>query len=188
MNRRTNVNVEKIGSSIFSKLKNYLEEVLDASIAEYIEENRDKVFVIRVNRIGFIYVLERKTWLKNLPNIVFGGKWIGVIVEKDVCPSINIYERAFLNKGYRASIVVSEHGAKNFLYGNDIFASSIEEYYDPLNYCVAVIDYFDKKVIGVAKPFDDISMNELYKFLEEKQAIPVFKNVFDLGFFLRVLK
>ncbi len=186
--RRTNVNIGLRDYSIFSKLYNYLDNVLDTDIAYYIRENKENTYIVQVNKIGFIYILEKEGKLGNLPNIVYGGKWIGVVIDNDVCPSINLYEQVFSTKGYRASIIVNEEGVKNFLYGNDIFASSIEEYYEPINYCVAVIDYFDKRVIGIAKPVETISLDELHKLLEEKQAIPVFKNVFDLGFFLRVLK
>ena len=117
-------------------------------------------------------------------SIVYSGEWLGIVIDNRVYLSTIIYERIYRYLGkYRAAITVSEHGVKNFLYGNDLFASSVIRYYEPIYNPVAVIDSFDKRVIGVAEPM--VSENELINALKKGLEKPVYKNIYDLGFFIR---
>jgi len=117
-------------------------------------------------------------------SVVYSGEWIGIVVDNKVYLSTIVYERVYKYLGeYRAAIKVSEQGVKTFLYGNDLFASSITEYYEPIYNPVAVIDSFDNRVIGVAEPMVD--QNELINALKKGLEKPVYRNIYDLGFFIR---
>ncbi len=117
-------------------------------------------------------------------SIVYSGEWLGIVVDNRVYLSTIVYEGVYKYLGeYRAAITVSEHGVKSFLYGNDLFASSVVEYYEPIYNPVAVIDSSDNRVIGVAEPM--VSENELINALKKGLEKPVYKNIYDLGFFIR---
>jgi len=117
-------------------------------------------------------------------SIVYSGEWLGIVVDNRVYLSTIVYERVYRYLGeYRAAITVSEHGVKTFLYGNDLFASSVIEYYEPIYNPVAVIDSFDNRVIGVAEPM--VSEKELINALKKGLEKPIYKNIYDLGFFIR---
>ena len=117
-------------------------------------------------------------------SIVYSGEWLGIVIDDRVYLSTVIYERIYGYLGkYRAAITVSEQGVKTFLYGNDLFASSVIRYYEPIYNPVAVIDSFDNRVIGVAEPM--VSENELINALKKGLEKPVYKNIYDLGFFIR---
>lgn len=103
--------------------------------------------------------------------LVYGGRWIGVLIRNKPYISINIYEDVYRSGVFRASIVVSDMGCKAFLYGRDILKESIVSAHPPLNNPVAVIDNSDNRVIGVAEPYHD-----------------VYKNIYDLGLFIRIMK
>lgn len=101
---------------------------------------------------------------------IYSGAWVGVLVGGMVAPSPEVYERAFRAAGPRAAAVAADQGVRAFLYGNDLLLESVLELYEPLDDLVAVVDALDWRVVGVAR-WD--------------RARRVFKNVYDLGMFLR---
>jgi 60S ribosome subunit biogenesis protein NIP7 len=102
--------------------------------------------------------------------LLYKGPWIGVLKGKRPYLSPQIYEKIYNDiGGFRAAIIVGDQGVKSFLYGNDILKESIIKEYPPLDQPVAVIDHSDYRVIGVA-----------YK------SGNIYRNIYDLGFFLRV--
>lgn len=152
---------------MIEKLRTYLSSVLEVDPNEYLcVEPLYSCF----DNICLIFCLQTTHGVP-VDALVYGNKWVGVVINNEPYLSLNIYEDVFRSKGYRASIVVSEKGCKAFLYGNDILRESIVVTYPPVNNPVAVIDSLDKKVIGVAIPHGD-----------------VYKNVYDLGLFIRTLK
>lgn len=106
----------------------------------------------------------------NGASLLYSGLWIGVLLDNKPYLSPVIYERIYSEKGFRAAIVVGEKGVKAFLYGNDVLEQSIIRKYPPLDGPLAVIDASDHSVIGVVEP--------------AKQR-GVYRNIYDLGMFLR---
>lgn len=100
--------------------------------------------------------------------MVYSGAWIGLIKNNKIYLSTQLYEKTFREFGVRASIVVSDAGVRSFLYGRDVLKNSVVEKYPPLNNPVAVLDYADRRVIGVAEPYGSF-----------------YRNVYDVGLFLR---
>jgi 60S ribosome subunit biogenesis protein NIP7 len=105
--------------------------------------------------------------------LLYRGRWIGLLIDGKPYPAPWIYEEVYKRRGYRAAIIVSDQGVKAFLYGNDVLRESILEEYPPLHDAVAVVDYSDKRVIGVARR------------VREKGGT-YYRNIYDLGMFLRV--
>lgn len=105
--------------------------------------------------------------------MLYKGTWLGVIIDNKPYLAPGVYEEIYRDIGsYRAAIIVGEQGVKNFLYGNDILEQSIIKEYPPTDQPVAVIDSYDGKVIGVAKRV--MGRRRLYR------------NIYDLGIFLRI--
>jgi len=107
-----------------------------------------------------------------LSRVVFSGGLVGIVKDGHVVPSPQLYTKLFQRFGWRSCVVATDKGVKAFLYGNDLLLESVAEIYPPVDSYVAVLDYYDYNVIGVAK-WDEPSK--------------VFKNVFDLGVYLRKL-
>lgn len=103
-------------------------------------------------------------------SLLYSGLWVGVLLDNKPYLSPVIYERIYSEKGIRAAVVIGEKGVKAFLYGNDVLEQSIIKKYPPLDGPLAVIDASDYSVIGVAEP--------------AKQR-GVYRNIYDLGMFLR---
>ena len=165
-------------------LREYIERKLNAPWNEIVKEPLLKYCY---NGICFIVSSSenvRKADLMKEFNVVFGGEVIGIVYRGYVFPSLNVYERVFHETGeFRAAIIANEEGVKNFLYGNNLYASSIIEYYEPIDNIVAIIDNVDMKAIGVAKPI--VHGRRLREYIQRKLERPVYENIFDLGLFLR---
>lgn len=116
---------------------------------------------------------------------VYKGRWVAGIIGDTLFLSPWLYSEIYSNIGYRAAIVITKKAVEIFLYGGDIYASSIVKFYEPIDNIVAVIDPRDSTVIGVAQPL--VKGGELRSAIKEKRSEPVFKNIFDLGLFLRKL-
>jgi len=110
--------------------------------------------------------------ITELSGAVFSGELVGIVKEGHVVPSPQLYTKLFQRFGWRSCVVATDKGVKAFLYGNDLLLESVAEIYPPVDNYVAVLDYYDYNVIGVAV-WDESSK--------------VFKNVFDLGVYLRKL-
>ncbi|MEM4541817.1 MAG: hypothetical protein QW159_01530 [Desulfurococcaceae archaeon] len=103
---------------------------------------------------------------------IFGGRWIALYVKGTLAPSIPLVKEIYKRTGLRAAIVVSEEGVKAFLYGNDVLPESVIELVPPSKGLYAVIDYYDKDVVGFAK------------WNPKKR---VYENIYDIGVFIRLL-
>jgi len=103
---------------------------------------------------------------------IYSGRWIGLVINDKPYLSPVIYEEIYRDNGFRAAVIAKEKGVKAFLYGNDLLPISVEKIYEPRREAVAVIDKTDYRVIGVAR-WDP--------------RMRVFKNIYDLGLFLRNL-
>lgn len=104
--------------------------------------------------------------------ILFSGKWVALQIKGELAPSVPLVEKIYSHEGYRAAIVVAEKGVKAFLYGNDVLPASVLEKHPPVENIVSVIDSSDYRIIGFAK-YD--------------KHRDVYKNIYDLGIFLRIL-
>mgnify|MGYP000167906647 CR=1 FL=1 len=78
----------------------------------------------------------------------------------------------------KAAIEIDEKASHLYLYGRDIFSSSIMKIYEPIekNSYVAILD-FEGEIIGVGLV--------LKHPLEAEEKEVVVKNIFDMGWFLR---
>lgn len=174
--------VKKADKNIIYSLKNMF-ELLGVDYRDFV---KCRPYIYVLGDIGILSCSEYGTKYFNA-SVVYSGEWLGIVISNKVYLSTIIYERIYNHLGeYRASITLSELGVKTFLYGNDLFASSIIRYYEPIYNPVAVIDPLDNKVIGVAEPM--IDRKELFSALEKKLEKPIYRNIYDLGFFIRYFK
>jgi len=177
--KRLRYGVKKADENIVYGLKT----VFELLGVEYKDFVKCRPYIYRLGSLGILSCSEYGAKYFNA-SIIYSGEWLGIIINNKIYLSTVIYERVYRYLGeYRAAITVSQHGVKTFLYGNDLFASSIIKYYEPMYNPVAVIDSFDNRVIGVAEPM--VSENELINALKKGLERPVYKNVYDLGFFIR---
>lgn len=147
------------------KLHNYLRNVLEVDPHKYLPS---RLYYTCFNNICYIHEESGKL---NKASLIYSGFWFGLLINDEVYLSPQLYEKIYSENGFKASIIVSDNGVKNFLYGRDILEESIVEKYPPLNNPVSVIDYVDYRVIGVAEPFEK----------------GIYRNIYDLGWFLRIL-
>jgi len=104
--------------------------------------------------------------------VIYEGFWIGVYHEKRLLPSISLVEKIFANNHFRAAIVVTYKASELFLYGKDVFETSVLTSYEPADSIVAVLEPEEKFVIGFA----------LYD-----ASCKCYRNLYDLSIFLRLL-
>jgi len=104
--------------------------------------------------------------------IIYEGSWIGLFHGKRLLPSTALVEKIFEKNYLRAAIVVSSKASELFLYGRDVFESSIVMKYGPVDSIVAVLEPEEKSVIG---------------FASYDASCRCFRNLYDLGIFLRLL-
>ncbi len=117
----------------------------------------------------------------------YSGFWIGLWMNNKLYLSPLLYEEIFVRIGrFRATVVAKEKGVKSFLYGNDLFASSIQEYYPPLDNPVAVVDASDGRVIGVGELTIDPVL--FMRMVRESVEEPVVRNIYDLSVFIKYFK
>lgn len=161
-------------------IENYLKNILGVDI-DNINLFLDKLVKTCFN--NFCIIFEDRGF--NDLNMIFKGRWVAGIVGEEVFISPWLYDIIYKQFGRRACIVVDGKGLEVFLYGGDLFASSIREYYEPIDNNVAVLDCRDNNVIGVAKPL--VKGHELRKLIKERVDKPVFKNIFDLGMYIRLV-
>lgn len=147
------------------KIQSYLNNVLGVDPHKYLPI---KLYYTCFNNICFVH---EESGGIDKASLIYSGLWIGLIINDEPYLSPQLFEKIYSEIGYRASVIVNDKGVKNFLYGKDIFEESISEKYLPLNNPVSVIDYCDYRVIGVAKPLRK----------------GIYKNIYDLGWFIRIL-
>ncbi|WP_440059374.1 hypothetical protein ACSU1N_06200 [Thermogladius sp. 4427co] len=158
--KQIRVSKETIGSLAW-----YAWKALGVDLGEYVDLSR--VYQTCFDDTCLIYALSSRA-----PNTIFDGAWIGVSLGGKAVLSTLLYTEVFNRVGYRAAVIASEKGVRAFLYGNDLLYESIIEIYEPIDSFIAVVDSSDKTVIGVAE-------------LDRERR--VFRNIYDLGIFLRIL-
>ncbi|MET1160307.1 MAG: hypothetical protein ABWW65_05045 [Thermoprotei archaeon] len=166
MEKRIRFRFGKLGKNPSLNLLEYIEKVLGTNPTDYFKL---PLYYICLNDLCIVH---EKSGKIDGVSLIYTGNWIGVLVGDDVYLSPQLYEKIYSRTGYRAAIVVSEKGIKNFLYGKDVLEESVLKKYPPLDNPVAVIDSYDNRVVGVAIP------------IRERR---IYKNVYDLGIFLRRL-
>ncbi len=182
MVRRLRYRVEIAGSDMVSSLKDYL-GLLGADYNVFIG---CKPYIYWIGDLGIMSCRGFGARYERV-SVVYSGECIGFIIDGKPYLSTQLYEEIYRYiGGYRAALIASEHGVKAFLYGNDLFASSIKEYYEPLDNPVAVIDPLDNRVVGVAEPI--LHGENLFKALRESMEKPVYRNIYDLGLYIRLFE
>jgi len=104
--------------------------------------------------------------------VIYEGLWIGVFHERRLLPSISLVEKIFANNHFRAAIVVNDKASELFLYGRDVFETSVLTRYEPVDGIVAVLEPEEKSVIG---------------FAHYDASCKCYRNLYDLSIFLRLL-
>ncbi len=158
-----------------SLIKHYLEEILNVPMVHL---QFKKLVKTCFNELCIVYEDG-----EDLDTVIYQGRWIAGIIGDDLFLSPWLYSSIYNTSGFKACIVVNKKALEIFLYGGDIFASSITRFYEPIDNVVAVIDPRDNAVVGAAKPI--VKGEILRKIINDKREEPVFKNLFDLGVFLR---
>ncbi len=104
--------------------------------------------------------------------VIYEGSWIGIFYRRRLLPSVSLAEKIFEKHGFKAAIVVSSKASELFLYGRDVFESSVLARYEPAGGIVAVLEPVEESVIGFA--YYDASCR-------------CFRNLYDLSIFLKLL-
>jgi len=147
------------------RLELYIHDILRADPRKYILGEP------RLTYIGETCIIHEG--LNEYPaTTIYSGRWIGLLINDKPYLSPVIYEEIYRDNGFRAAVIAKEKGVKAFLYGNDLLPISVEKIYGPRRGPVAVIDKTDYRVIGV---------------VQWDPRMRVYKNIYDLGLFLRNL-
>lgn len=154
-----------------------------------------KFYILNVGDVKEVYFTNDRHVIKILEEVselkpVMLGLFIGWIKKnKNFIPSPNLLKHLYDCLGViKGAAVVSSQGVKAFLYGNDILLESIVKVYKPIKKAlyVAIIDAADSEIIGIGKSnYDYENLIKLMKENKKNKNVEVFKNVFDLGRFLR---
>ncbi|ADV64644.1 hypothetical protein Desmu_0325 [Desulfurococcus mucosus DSM 2162] len=156
------------GGSIRMRLHRVLRDVYGVDPVEYVE---GRLGYTCIDNVCLIYVADAAAPLGNTP-VIYMGSWVAVLVSGELAPSIPLVEKIYKDKGVRAAIIVREKGVKAFLYGNDVLPESIVEKREPVEGLVTVVDSSDHGIVGFAK-WDPVRK--------------VYRNIYDLGVYLRLL-
>ena len=156
---------KRLSRIYLSILRTYIRKSLRIEPNKYIGDN------LVVTCLGQTCIIHegRKTYPATT---LYSGRWIGLIIDDYPYLSPVLYEEIYMEHGYRAAVIARDKGVKAFLYGNDLLPTSVLKVYGPKKYPLAVIDGSDHKVIGVAR-------------WDPRKGI--YRNIYDLGLFLRVL-
>ena len=146
-----------------AKLLRYFSEALGVEASEFFNPQR-----LEETCFGAVCVLYEAR--ATAPRTLLSGDALAVVVKRHVVPTPALYEKVFKRFGLVAAVKASEQGVKAFLYGNDLLLESVLEIYPPVDSYVAVVDGLDGLVVGVAR-WDTGSR--------------VFRNIFDVGLYLR---
>jgi len=163
MVRKMRLEMNKLDDVYVGDIYTYIEKILGVDPSKYV--NRELYYTC----LDKYCIIHEGCGKVDKATLLYSGRWIGLLINSKPYLSTTLYEEIFRDKGFRAAIVVSENGVKNFLYGRDILEISVLEKYPPLDNPIAVIDHSDKNVIGVVEPEGDF-----------------YRNIYDLGLFLRI--
>lgn len=145
-------------------LEKMLTDIYEADLYDYVSE---KLKMLCFNDVCIIY---EPIGIEPAKITIYCGPWIAIMNRGKIAPSIPLINEIFRKKGVRGAIEVCERGIKAFLYGNDILIESIVTKYPPCDRLVAVIDHVDKEIVG---------------FAEWDKENNVYRNIYDIGIFLR---
>lgn len=159
--------VGKVPSRVVDKFKSMLRQLYDANPEEYITRNLG--YTCLGENICLIY--NKQHFFPKLL-VLYENSWIGLYVKKTLVPSLSLIKEIYKKHGIKAAIIVNEQGVKAFLYGNDILPQSVVKVIPPKLGLYAVVDVSDEEVVG---------------FVRWSSRKRVYKNVYDLGIFLRLL-
>ncbi|HWQ16496.1 MAG TPA: PUA domain-containing protein [Sulfolobales archaeon] len=136
--------------------------------------------------ICIVTAIERETGLKHL----YAGSPVGIIINGEIYPYPDLLQEIYRCTGdIRSAVEAGSHGVKAYLYGNDLLVASVEKIYRPFRRgdIVGVIDTDDGHVIGVGRALLDPAEILRVRAMGRGTEAAV-ENIFDLGWFLRVLK
>jgi len=162
--KKIKLRIGSLNKRHYRELYHYLENILRVDPLKYIPS---KLYYTCFDEICFIH---EEAGRLNKASLIYSGLWIGLIINDNVYLSPQLYEKIYYDTGFKASIIVNDIATKNFLYGRDILEESILEKYPPLSNPISVVDHRDRRVIGVA----------------EYVGKGIYKNIYDLGWFLRI--
>lgn len=182
---------EKIGSKHVGELIKMLHRIYSPdSIRKCIPEELIETcnlfpgicLIVSKENINRIEVISRRA--------VYMGKTVGIVIKGTPYPYPEFLQSIYRCTGdIRAAIEAYPQGVKAFLYGNDILVASVKRIYRDFGAgdIVGVIDSEDGSVIGIGRA--SMKPEDLERAIArgEKTRVAV-KNIFDLGWFLRILK
>ncbi len=128
----------------------------------------DEVIVEFRGRILEYYDMPEKLFKLIMKQPYSAGRFIGYIRRGILIPSFELM-REYVERYDKNYIIVNEKAEELFVYGRDIFQSSVLVDKSTIDY--VIVCNKDKEVIGLAK--------------KEKK---IFKNIVDVGLFLRKFK
>jgi len=166
--RRIRVKTGRVRGNLHRRLGKILRDIYGVNENEYLAE---PLGFTCIGDICIVYSMPSNLGVNGLTRL-YMGRWVATVVNGALTPSIPLVESIYASRGLRAAIIVTEQGVKAFLYGNDILLESIREKYEPVNQLVTVVDSSDREIIG---------------FAEWDQRRRVYRNIFDLGLYLRLL-
>ncbi|MEM2204447.1 MAG: PUA domain-containing protein [Sulfolobales archaeon] len=121
---------------------------------------------------------------------MYAGSPVGIIINGEIYPYPGLLQEIYRCTGdTRSAVEAGSQGVKAYLYGNDLLVASVEKIYRPFRRgdIVGVIDPSDRRVIGVGRALLDPREILRAKAMGRDTEAAV-ENIFDLGWFLRVLK
>lgn len=156
-----------VPSGVVEKFKNALRELYGIDPEEHVTGKLR--YTCPSKDLCIIY--GKQLPLCGLP-VLYEDSWVALYAKKVLAPSLSLIRKIYGKHGVKAAILVSEKGVRAFLYGNDVLPQSVVKTIPPRLGLYAVIDSSDMEVIGFAK-------------WDGKRQ--VYKNVYDVGIFLRTL-
>lgn len=119
---------------------------------------------------------------------LYSGEAVGIVIGERAYPLPSLLEKLYRSSGRRACVEAKPQGVKAYLYGKDLLATSVEKIHRPFerNTIVGVLDASDGAVIGVGRAMlgpEDLEAPGL-----DRDRVAAVKNIFDLGWFIRILK
>lgn len=137
-------------------------------------------------RICIVTAIDREPGLKHL----YIGAPVGIVIKGEIYPYPDLLQKIYECTGeIRSAVEAGPQGVRAFLYGNDLLAASVKKIYRPFGRgdIVGVIDTEDGRVIGVGRA--SLDPEEILRARAAgRNTEAAVENVFDLGWFLRILK
>ncbi len=136
--------------------------------------------------ICILTAIDRDPGLEHL----YMGTPVGIVIKGKTYPYPDLLQRIYRCVGeIRSAVEAEPQGVKAFLYGNDLLVASVKKIYRPFKRrdIVGVIDTEDGRVIGIGRA--SLDHEEIFRARAAgKDTKAAVENIFDLGWFLRILK